>query len=379
MAELTRVPTPRSPFNGRWGTVVGLVLAGFAVAIVKPWGSPAPALDGQIPFTTPGPPVEAVPAQTGRPYDAAAFGSSAPAPAWEIWAADRVARVGFMGVASGIATPSAAPTPPGAESTPPPLVAGPVIELGTTDALGAFAVNTPEDAHLAAVRLWRFTGGGEPRRVELRELDAPWQADHFRVFGPRRGGLPKGDVGAWEPGLYRLDLLIDPVDRVRSLLLVVRPGASATDPGGDTAPRATAPLDVELLRRLPDAAVVWAFGSVLSGWSRDDAAGACRVADIWRATAVGDPCHPIPLGRPVAVGVNLPGGQAVASIRLSELDPLPGPVETTRRTTVDGRTGVAMVEVPSPGLHDGLYRLEITTAVGRSLRWFVEVGPDPYS
>jgi hypothetical protein len=378
MAELTRVPTPRSPFNGRWGTVVGLVLAGFAMAIVKPWGSSTPAFDRQVPFTTPGPPVAVVPVPTGRPYDAAAFGPTAPAPAWELWAADRVTRVRFVGPPDGFATPSPAPPAPGAPPTPPPLVAGPVIELGTTDALGAFAVNAPEDAHLAAVRLWRFTVGGEPRRVELRELDAPWRADHFRVFGPRRGGLPRGDLAAWEPGLYRLDLLIDPVDRIRSLLLVVRPGASATAPGGDAAPRATEPLDVELLRRLPDAAVVWAFGSVLSGWSRDDAAGGCRVADIWRASGVDEPCHPIPLGRPVAVGVNLPGGQAVASIRLSELDPLPGPVETTRRTTVDGRTGVAMVEVPSPGLHDGLYRLEVTTAVGRSLRWFVEVGPDPY-
>jgi hypothetical protein len=376
MAELSRVPPPRSPFNGRWGTVVGLVLAGFAVAIVKPWGSPPPAFDGQVAFATARPAPAPAPTPAGRPYDPAALGPAAPIPAWELWAADRVTRIRFIGPPDGFQTPTASEpvTPDGLGPTP--LVAGPVIELGTTGALGAFAINSPDDARLAAVRLWRFNVGGKPDRVELRELDPPWSVDHFRVFGPRSRGQPAGTVAAWDPGLYRLDLLVDPVDRIRSLLLVVRSGDSEPPGGGTNAPRPTEPLDVDLLHRLPDAATVWSFGSVLTGWSRAVAGDECRVGDIWRATAQDDRCHPIPLGRPVAVGVNLPGGQAVASIRLSELDPLPGPVESTRRTTVNGRPGVAMVEVPSPGLHDGIYSLEVITAVGRSLRWFVEVGPD---
>jgi hypothetical protein len=252
---------------------------------------------------------------------------------------------------------------------------GPVIDIGSADEIGAVAINQPEGVDLVAVRLWHLTAGDRPVRIDLRELTSPWPVDHVRVFGPSRGVLPADTILAWQPGLYRLDLLIDPGDSIRSLVLVVRQGQQAPErPDLPAAP--TPPLDVALLRRLPDNAMIWAFSSLLTGWSRDVAADGCRVGDIWRATDQDDRCHPIPLGRPVAVGVNLPGGQAVASIRLSELDPLPGPVESTRRTTVDGRAGVAMVEVPSPGLHDGIYRLEVITAVGRSLRWFVEVGPD---
>jgi hypothetical protein len=187
--------------------------------------------------------------------------------------------------------------------------------------------------------------------------------------------MPADTILAWKPGLYRLDLLVDPVDRIRSLLLVVTQGAGPATAGSSPAP--TEPLDVALLRRLPEAATIWAFGSVLSGWSRDVAPDRCRVAEIWRATDVDDPCHPIPLGRPVALGVNLPGLQAVSSIRLSEVDPLPGPVESVERTTVDGRAGVALVEGASPGLDDGIYRLDVVTTIGRTLHWYVEVGPDP--
>jgi hypothetical protein len=360
MVELSRVPGPRSPFDGRWGTLVGLVLVGFAIAIVKPWNMSSADPAQPIPFTTSPPAVAAEPTSPTVRYDPAGFGEEPPAPAWEIWAADGVTRIGFD-------------VPPD-EFSPPD--GGPAIELGSSGRLGAFAVNTPRDVELAAVRLWRFTVGGEPERIELRELARPWPARHFRAFAPRGPSAP-GVVPAWRPGIYRLDLLIDPLDRVRSLILIVTP-----EPGepfeADVEPAPSQPLNVTLLRRLPDKATLWAFGSVLTGWSRDDGPETCGVAEIWRAAKdVDAPCHPIPLGRPVALGVNLPGRDSVASIRLSELDPLPGPVASIERTTVDGRAGVALVEVSSPGLTDGIYRLDVVTAAGRALRWYVEVGPDP--
>jgi hypothetical protein len=377
MAELTRVPTPKSPFNGRWGTVVGLVLAGFALAIVKPWSDQSADPSRPVPFTTPGPPAVPIAVTPSRPYDPSALGRNAPEPAWELWAADHVSRIRFVGPPDGFTTPGPSPDDPIDADAAEPILAGPVIDLGSSDDLGAFAVNSPADVELAAVRLWRFNVGGKPDRVELRELAPPWPAEHFRVFGPRDGPVSTDSVPAWQPGLYRLDLLVDPVDRIRSLLLVVRPGVEPTS-SGRLEPTPTQPLDVELLKRLPEAATIWSFGTVLTGWSRDVSAGGCLVSEIWRASN-DDPCRPIPLGRPLAVGVNLPSRQSVTSIRLSEVDPLPGPVDSVARTSVDGRGGVALVEVRPPGLHDGIYRLDVVTSVGRSLRWYVEVGPDPLS
>jgi hypothetical protein len=242
-----------------------------------------------------------------------------------------------------------------------PVLGGPVIEIGRR-ASSALAVNAPRDVDLLRSPVALIGGDGRSAR------DSTMPADRYVRAAPT---WMLADTILRER-LYRLDLLVD--GRLC--------GASCSSSPRAVRRRrvvagATEPLDVALLRRLPEAATIWAFGSVLSGWSRDVAPDRCRVAEIWRATDVDDPCHPIPLGRPVALGVNLPGPQAVSSIRLSEVDPLPGPVESVERTTVDGRVGVALVEVASPGLDDGIYRLDVVTTIGRTLHWYVEVGPDP--
>jgi hypothetical protein len=237
-------------------------------------------------------------------------------------------------------------------------------------------LNVPTGTTIASVRLWRFSDGGQPRRVELTELAAPWPVDHFRVFGVRRPGLAGGTVLAWEPGLYRLDLLVDPADRIRSLMLTVGRGVDPPDTlAVDPPAEPVAALDEHLLRRLPDQANLWAFGRLLTGWARPSAAGTCRVAEMWRAIETGDRCRPLPIGSTSAIGVNLPATMSVESIRLVAVDPLPGALDLESPAPLRGGPGLAMIEAPSDGFPDGIYRLDVRLVTGRTMHWYVEVSP----
>jgi hypothetical protein len=363
MTPLSHVRPPGSPGDGRLGRLVGLVAVGLLVAIIKPWGDGRPA--ESRPFRTPAPPGAPAPTLLVRPYLPEQFGPAPPDPAWQLWAAGQVTGIRFVGPDDGFVAPR-----PSAGA--PVVVGGPVIELGSSEELAALAINRPADVDLAAVRLWRFSDGGSPVRIELAELDPPWPVDHFRVFGRRGAAVPPGTLPGWEPGLYRLDLLIDPVDRIRTLLLVVRPGIDQlVDP--TAAPGVPEP-DLRLLQRLPDAATIWSYGTLLTGWSRPVAPNDCRVAEIWRAVDIDDPCHPIAVGRSTTVGVNLPAGRIVTSIAIRQVDPLPGPVAAQVSTWVDGRAGLALIHVPPPGLPDGIYRLDVGTSDGNTLHWYLEAG-----
>lgn len=371
MAQLSRVRGPRSPFDGRWGWTVGAVGLAFIVAVLKPWGwwsdRPPPAGE-RYAFTTPDAGAAPTTGPVSLPWRPDAFGPTPPDPAWEIWTTDGVTRVRFVGPDDGFAPPRPSAGPGSAA-----IVGGPVVELGSADTLTVLAINQPADTWLSAVRLWRLVDGGWPERVELGELPAPWPVPHFRVFAPRTDGVPREEVLAWLPGLYRLDLLIDPADRIRTLLLVVRPG-----PGLQRSPSPRAegrPFDPGLLRRLPAGAIVWSQGSVLAGWSRRPAPADCRVADVWRAVDVDAPCHPIPVGRPTAVGVNLPGTMRLERIELRQVDPLPGLVDAETAVDVHGRAGLGYALASRGPLADGIYRLSAVTGSGATLTYYLEVGP----
>lgn len=379
MAELTPVPGPRSPFRGWRGWAAGAVVVGILVAIAKPWGplaedapvlrSPAAALDpvavasGGLGDDEPAAP----PADRSVAFDPSSLGARSPEPAWTlITAGDRVA----LPIAD-VADPSAAPSQGGGR---PDISAGPVLELGTSDDAGALAIAHPRDASLGAVRLWRFGTDGKPRRVDLDSAPSPWPVDHVALLVQREQGSAPDRVQGWASGLYRLDLLIEPEEVVRSVMLVVRPGPG-TPPGADPLSPEPAPgrgFQPSTLRVLPPAANLWAIGGYLSGWHREDAPGGCRIAQIWQATDPRDDCWPVPLGRTDAVGVNL--DVPVTSIELALVDPLPGPAGATSQLAVGGRPGLAFVQAPTGGLADGIYRLDAGTAAG-SRTWYLEVGP----
>lgn len=369
MATLSRVPGPSSPFEGRSGRLIAIVLVGIGLAIAKPWNpsSGEIARASALPSVSAGPAANIPAASATRVYDAASFGADPPAPAWEIWAADRVSRIRFVGPPDGFVPSTVPPTEPSGTT----IVAGPVIELGTVDDITALGINRPADMDLAAVRLWRFRDGGEPERVPLHELAPPWPSSTFRVFALRDTRLAANTVLRWRPGLYRLDLLIDPVDRIRSLLLVVRDGAEPLP----EKPVAVAEPDVDpaRLRRLPDAATFWSYANSLTAWAERAPAGICRVSEIWRAADVDDACHPIWVGRPQALGVNLGGDEEVTSIELHEVDPLPGTVAVRQRIDMIGESGLAYVSPERGVFADGVYRLDVETSTA-AFRWYVEVG-----
>jgi hypothetical protein len=385
MAELTRVPAPRSPFDGRWGRAVGFLIGALVVAVVKPWDGgivvQAPATPRPLPSSVADGSRGSPAASTGRPapaalavaYDAASLGSVAPPPAWEVWATGQVSRSPFAGPAdppSPAAPDSGAPAPTG-------HLGGPVADLGPADRVTALALNRPIGFEFGAVRLWRFPGEGQPERIELAELAPPWPVAHVRVFGISPPGTPSGTVLPWRPGLYRLDLLVEPVDRIRMVMLIVRDtDAEMARGGADRAEDGEGALESELLLRLPAAATLWAFGPILTGWARASEAGDCRVADMWLARKDGDPCRPQPIGGPSAIGVNLPEDDPVVSIGLTEIDPLPGALALRARMAVEGRPGLALVEAPAGGFADGIYRLDVRLADGHGLAWYVEIGPE---
>lgn len=362
MAAVSRVPGPGSPFSGRSGRVIGLVALGIGLALAKPWDGPPPR-QAPPPAVRPVLTATAIPVAATIAYDPASFGVGPPAPAWELWTPDRPTSIRFVGPADGFVPPTVAPGAPG-------VVGGPVIEIGSSDDATAIAINRPRDARLATVRLWRFRDGEEPERVALSELPPPWPSDSFRVFALRDPRLAAGTILRWRPGLYRLDLLIDPADSVRSLLLIVRDGiVPLPAPVADPEP---SEVDLQVLGRLPDAATLWSYGTFLTGWA-DRLAGDCRVTEIWRATDPDDPCRPVPVGQAGVLGVNIANGDAVTAIRLREVDPLPKPIEVEARLAVIGRPGLAFVSTERPVLADGIYRLDVETTAGQR-RWYVEAG-----
>lgn len=372
MTQVTRVPAPRSPLDRWWrpaAVALGVVLASL---VLKPWGTPAAAPPPSPTAVPSSPPRVAVVVPTSRAYDPASLGPTAPEPAWELWTSQRVTRIRFVGPADGFAP--GATVEPGSDA----VIGGPVIDLGTEEELTAIALNRPLGTELAAVRLWRLVSGQRPERVELAELGNPWDVDNVRVFAIQGGDRARGTVGPWRAGLYRLDLLIEPVDRIRTLLLTVRAadGSAGRQPGAPDAVRRPV-LDPRLLRRLPPAAELWVFGQLLVGWSRPVGDPACRVAEIWRARDVDDPCHPTPVGHPTALGVNLGADRPVVGLEVLEIDPLPGAVDASVTLRVNGRPGLAMATLDTGRFPDGIYRLEAAMADGGVVRWYVEVGPDP--
>ena len=369
MAGLTRVPAPGSPFD-RWSAAIGGLLVVVIVALaIEPWGSSGPPTD---PTPSPYRPRSSViPADprgsagtslAAHPYRPTAFG---PAPFDKAWTIRTPAR--------------STPVPSVGLQDPGDIASGPVVELGPADELDVIVISGPPGVGLDTIRLWRFDQRGRPERQDLARLEPPWASGSAWAVGLNAPGAPAGGVAAWEPGLYRLDLLVEPAGQIRVVMLSVGPRGDQVavavrppdrEPAGDDAFRDS------ILRRLPPAANLWTVGEILTGWARPSAAGDCRVAQIWRARSPDAGCWPVPIGPTSALGVNLPNGQRVAAIELAQVDPLPGPVALQSQIGVDGRPGVAALEAPAGGLADGIYRMTVAVVGGAIEHWYVEVGPD---
>ena len=370
MAGLQRVPAPRSPFDRRSAAFGGLLVVVIAALAIEPWGSTrAPAEPTPSPYQArasaiPALPVRssASPARALRTYRPEAFG---PAPTDSVWAIRTLGRTTTV--------PSV-----GLED-PVDIASGPVVDLGPADDLDAIVISGPAGAGLDTIRLWRFDEAGRAERQDLARLASPWPDSAAWTVALRAPGAPAGRVAAWQPGLYRLDLLVAPVGDIRMIMLAVRAGYERESPVA-LAPTGREPVADDgfraaLLRRLPPAANLWTIGDILTGWARPPAAGDCRVAQIWQARGPEQVCWPVPIGPSTALGVNLPAGQRVARIELAQVDPLPGPVALSTQIGIGGRAGVAALEAPADGLADGIYRMTVAVVGGGVEHWYVEVGP----
>ncbi len=236
-------------------------------------------------------------------------------------------------------------------------MSGPVVDLGTTDDLDAFAIVHPRDTTLAT------SACGSSSTEHLRAASTSTTCRHrgrWTTSRSWRAACPawtRGGCSPGSPGLYRLDLLIEPEDVVRSVMLTVRTGASGA---GGTASRdgeptrTTQSFQPSTLRMLPEAANLWSSGRILSGWRRAEADATCaRGRDLAR-----DGSRWIVLaGPPRADGRRRrqPPSEVVTSIGLLGIDPLPGPVDADARLAVDGLPGRAIVRAPMGGLPDGIY------------------------
>ena len=366
MNGVSRVPAPGSPFHRGTAIVVGSVLVVTIGALaVEPWQSPADVERAASPrpsvaVASGGPSVLPAPLLVTREYDPATFGPPPDGSTWEV----RTASV-------TVALPAMDQAHPGA------IASGPVVHLGPADSLDAILLSGPADSSVETIRLWRFDGPERPQRLDLDDLPNPWAIDHAWAIGLRAAGRSDPLVGAWSPGLYRMDVLANPGGRVRMIMLSVdEPLAEASTDGALLPTVMPDPFRPSILDILPDAATVWTYGGLLTGWARSTAAAGCKVAEIWQADEPDAPCRAVPIGPTSALGVNLPAGERVVAITLTQVDPLPGPLDLSSAVAIDGRPGLAAVWSNAPGLPDGVHHLQATTAPGQTFHWYVEVGPD---
>jgi hypothetical protein len=374
MAGLTRVPAPRSPLDGRWAAIGSFLVVIIVALAVEPWGSTrTPSNPTPSPYRAPSAVPALPPGRTAalplaiRPYRPEAYGSAPSGTEWAIRTSTaRVTPVPAMGL-----------------TDPTDIASGPVVDLGPASDLDVIVISGPPGAAVDTIRLWRFDERGRPERQDLARLAAPWADVAAWAVGLRAPGAPAGRVASWQPGLYRLDLLIEPAGRIRMVMLSVRDDRDDGERGGSVARRPGDPelvnldaVGASILGRLPQAANLWTVGEILTGWARPPAAGDCRVAQIWRARGPEAGCWPVPIGPTSALGVNLPAGQRVATIELAQVDPLPGPLALESRIGVGGRPGLAALDTPAGGLADGIYRMTVAVVGGVDEHWYVEVGPD---
>jgi hypothetical protein len=360
MSGLSRVPSKGSPLHRGSAALGGVLLIVVAALVVEPWAPPAPpsvaSASQAPPATSPDVPRATALPPTVRAYDPAAFGPAPTEPVWAVHTPTDITLVPQVG------------RPMGED-----ISSGPVVDLGPADALDVVILSGPPDGDVREMRLWWFEPGGVPVRMDLDRPPSPWGAATAWPIALRGEDVTDDIVGAWQPGLYRLDLLVGPEPRVRMVMVSV--GSPTAGAATMVDPRAPEPFRLPVLDFLPDSANVWTYGGLLAGWARSSSRPDCAVADIWQATDPKDECWAIPIGRTSALGVNL-RGEHVESIRMVQVDPLPASVAARVDVGIDRRTGLAAAWAPTGSLADGIYAIHAEIDGGRSFHWYAEVGPD---
>jgi hypothetical protein len=369
-----------------------LVLATLALLIAKPWGgtpgptivvaSPNPVASGAAPSIRP---AETVRPDGARIYDPALFGRYAVTPRWEIWPTAYVYKFGLSGplaIDSSTAGPAGSRPPEGPPASPPPG-AGQLIDVGAADLLMVLGLNTPSESRILDARLWRFPSEGPPVRRALRELPPPWPVNTFHVYGL----LSPNDadpyvVASWAPGVYRLDLLVDPGAEIRRIGLLVREAVDGQVPPPRTTPEpalgaTSAPDDVTVTLR--ESQLV--FGGVGGTWLAMDLPPSqrCGLMELWLAESdrPNGPCSSITTSDVSLVGVNVGPDRPIQGLAIERVDPVAASIDVVDRTgPTDGASGGRIVQTTDGRpLAEGTYRLVATLAGGSEMGWYFRVLP----
>jgi hypothetical protein len=388
MSHLRRVIPPSRRSDRSLAVSIAATIVFLLVAIAKPWGTPGTPLRSFPSFAAV---PSGVPSPTGAVlgrrdlYAPALFGGKAPSPAWELWPAGYVVDFGFAGPLTirGETEPRESPLPTPAPAPSPtirsPFAAMPAIRLGQSDNLVVLGINSPDDVRVTAIRLWR-SAGGAPARIQIETLPPPWPIDHFHVIGISTDD-PSGGLGSWQPGIYRLDLLTEPGDLVRSVVAIVDPpGGHGPAPKAETASPPSLVMDPRDL--LGGVTAAGADALVLfeprPRSVRDAATLArktpCTVGELWQTEVTkGRQCSAIAAHDLGAIAVRR-NGTSIVSLTLHEVDPIDAPVGNLRLW--EPEVGLAILaRTDGRPLDEGTYRLEVAGSDHQTSLWYVRVSP----
>ncbi len=217
--------------------VAGLVavVVALTLAIAKPWGVDDVAI-GQVPATA-SPPASPLPSPSGPPSSLAASLAGLPAevppPTWSA-IVPAISRRQVWGVRT-IVIPPAVEVSPGAPpyaerwfSVAPSGTGGRNVVVDTSGAaIVALGVTTPREETPLAVRVWRYHVGGELEWIDAQPLNGdPAQGAYLfvRAPGAADGAAPPAKTAFWEPGRYRVDVLVGDGIRRIEIEIVNRSG-----------------------------------------------------------------------------------------------------------------------------------------------------------
>lgn len=369
-----------------------LVLATLGLLIVKPWGgtpgptivaaSPRPVASGAAPSIRP---AETVRPDGARIYDPALFGRYAVTPRWEIWPTAYVYKFGLSGplaIDSTATGPAGSGPPDGPPASPPPGAAQ-LIDVGSADLLMVLGLNTPSESRILDARLWQFPSAGPPVRRALRELPPPWPVNTFHVYGL----LSPNDadpyvVASWAPGVYRLDLLVDPGAEIRRIGLLVREAVVGQAPPARTTPEpalvaTSAPDDATLA--LGESQLV--LGNAGGTWLAMDLPPSqrCGLIELWLAEIdrPDGPCSSMGTSDVNLAGVDLGPDRSVERLAIERVDPVAASIDVVDRTgPAEAASGGRVVQTADGRLlAEGTYRLVATLADGSEMGWYFRVLP----
>lgn len=396
--EIPTVQLGRAVDRRRMHAVVAVIAITVGAAILKPWGAdpvrPAARLASPAPSRSTPPFDPAAP----RGYDPRLFGRYEVKPAWELWPAGYVYQFGISGplrLEERQPSPTAsAPAPSGGDGaagssppfrpSPPPPTAPPpgaaeLVDLGAADHLVVLALNTPAGTRVLDARLWWFATAAAPARVRLVELPPPWPVDYFHVFGIPVRSDP-AELAAWRPGLYRLDVLVDPGIAVRRIGVLVRPpleGPPQKDrpaAAGPTGPAKT--LDPDDIRPQLEPGTIGFGGPSSEFWvlGIPEPQGPCGLAELWLAEAdrPGGRCGAIIVQDLSVIALDIGPDQPIQTVELEQVDPVAGPVPLVHRRE-SGFSGLVVETSDGLALSGGTYRLTAVLVDGVRFGWYVRV------